>query len=147
MDVEKSYSNLVYITLIGRLNAKVDPLLSLLIVALLIAHILPLCLSIILLEINNLNPVPPSVVDFVANLVKSFGNICWSIPVHVSLMLTTISLSSLLSLFLSTIIVMLPSLVNLIALFNRLETTWMSLFLSASTIIISYLRFLQFFKE
>jgi hypothetical protein len=91
-----------------------------LIAALLIAHILPPCLSIILLEINNPNPVPPSVVDLVANFVKNFGNISKSIPVPVSFILTTISSLLLLS-FLSTITVMLPSSVNLIALFNKLQ--------------------------
>jgi hypothetical protein len=87
-------------------------------VALLIAHILPPCLSIILLEINNPSSVLPSVLDLVANFIKSFGNISESIPVvPVSFMLTTISSISLLP-FLSTITVMLPSLANLIALFN-----------------------------
>jgi hypothetical protein len=87
-------------------------------VALLIAHILPPCLSIILLEINNPSSVLPSVLDLVANFIKSFGNISESIPVvPVSFMLTTISSMSLLP-FLSTITVMLPSLANLIALFN-----------------------------
>ena len=57
---------------------------------------------------NNPNHVPPSVVDLVANFVKSFGNISESIPVPVSFMLTTISSLLLLS-FLSTITVMLPS--------------------------------------
>ena len=78
---------------------KFDRLPSPLIAALLIAHILPPCLLIILLEINNPNLVPPSVVDLVANFVKSFGNISESIPVPVSLMLTTISSLLLLSFF------------------------------------------------
>ena len=69
---------------------------------------------------NNPNHVPPSVVDLVANFVKSFGNLSESIPVPVSFMLTTISSLLLLS-FLSTITIMLPSSVNLIALFNKLQ--------------------------
>ena len=59
----------------GRLNVNVEPLTSLpSSILLLKAHILPPCISIILLEMNNPKPVPPEM-DLVANFVKSFGNI------------------------------------------------------------------------
>ena len=75
-----------------------------------------------LLEINNPKPVP-GIGDFVANFVNNLGNIFGCIPLPVSLTLTRISISNLLlgiSYFLSTITVILPSSVNLMALFNKL---------------------------
>jgi hypothetical protein len=63
--------------LIGKLNAKVAPVFPLKL--LFSVPILPPCFSIILLEINRPNPVPP-VSDLVANFVKSFGNISGCIP-------------------------------------------------------------------
>jgi hypothetical protein len=61
---------------------------------------------------NKPKPVP--VTDFVANFVNNLGNISGSIPIPVSSTLTTITLLS--SVFLLTLIVILPSFVNLIAL-------------------------------
>ena len=72
----------------GKLKVNVEPLSSLFFSSLLNAHILPPCISIILLEINSPKPVPPTIEDLVANFVKSFGNISESIPVPVSFMLT-----------------------------------------------------------
>src|SRR6185437_5467953 len=57
--------------LIGRLNANVAPFPSLLFSA----HILPPRDSTILFEIYNPSPIPVPFSDFVANFVKSFGNI------------------------------------------------------------------------
>ena len=114
------------ILLLVELKVNVEPLSSLFFSSLLNAHILPPCISIILLEINNPKPVPPAIEDVVANFVKSFGNISESIPVPVSFMLTITLLHYLLLLlifFVPTITVMLPSSVNLIALFKRLEMT------------------------
>ena len=71
----------------GKVKVIVAPTPSLL----LVAQILPPCISIILLEINNPKPVPPAIVDLVANFVKSFGNTSECIPVPVSFMLTRIS--------------------------------------------------------
>ena len=67
---------------IGKVNVNVAPLAS----ELFFAHILPPWASIILFEINIPNPVP--VCDFVANFVNSLGNICRSIPMPLSFMLT-----------------------------------------------------------
>ena len=53
----------------GKVKVIVEPTPSLL----LVAQILPPCISIMLLEINNPKPVPPVIV-LVANFVKSFGN-------------------------------------------------------------------------
>ena len=75
--------------LIGKLNAKVTPVSPLKL--LFSDHILPPCFSIILLEMKRPNPVPP-VSDFVANFVKSFGNISGCIPIPVSFILTIILL-------------------------------------------------------
>src|SRR5215204_1620721 len=91
----------------------------------------------ILFEIYKPKPVPVS--DLVANFENNRGRISGSMPVPVSLTLTMTSLSSLSSLLfllllllflLSTSKVMVPSLVNLIALFIKLERTYESLFLS-----------------
>lgn len=67
---------------------------------------------------NNPNPVPP-ISDFEANFVNNFGNMSGSIPLPVSFMLTTTSLSS------SFLCVMTeittpppPSLINFTALFT-----------------------------
>ena len=72
----------------GKVKVIVAPTPSLL----LVAQILPPCISIILLEINNPKPVPPVSV-LVANFVKSFGNTSGCIPVPVSFILTRISFS------------------------------------------------------
>ena len=48
--------------------------------------------SIILLDMKRPSPVPPVVVDLVANFVNSLGNISGSIPIPVSLILTKTSL-------------------------------------------------------
>jgi hypothetical protein len=58
-----------------RTNANVDPFLPSLLV---LTRILPPCGSIILLEMNNPNPVPVS--DFAANFENNRGYISGSIP-------------------------------------------------------------------
>jgi len=58
-----------------RLNANVAPFFPSL---LFLAHILPPCASIMLLEINSPNPVPVS--DFAANFENNRGYISGSIP-------------------------------------------------------------------
>src|SRR5918996_1582532 len=58
------------------------------------AQILPLCASIMLFEMYNPSPVPPSPsarADVDVNLVNSFGKISGSMPVPVSDTLTIIS--------------------------------------------------------
>src|SRR4051812_22080393 len=80
-----------------------------------------------LLQIYSPNPVPLS--DFVANFINNLGKISESIPLPVSFIFIIISLSSSL-LFTMTSIE--PCLVNLIALFNKLDITWIILFLSAN---------------
>ena len=120
--------------MIGRLNAKVAPFPS----ELFSAHIFPPWVSIMLFEINKPSPVPLE--DFETNFSNSLDNMLESIPKPVSLMLTmtTSLLLLLLSFFFSTTIDIVPSsFVNLIALSNRLEITWLSLILSASIMISS----------
>ena len=73
----------------GKLNVNVEPKPSFSSV-LLVAHILPPCISIILFEINSPKPVPP-LMDLVVNFVKSFGNTSGCIPVPVSFIPTRIS--------------------------------------------------------
>jgi len=68
------------------------------------------------LDMNSPKPVP--VFDVVANCVNSLGNISESMPVPVSLMLITTSLS-----FLCTATLIVPSFVNFTALISRLEIT------------------------
>ena len=85
----------------------------------------------IFLEINNPNPVP--VCDFVANFVKSLGCIWGFMPMPLSFMLTITCCLS----FFSALTNIVPSLVNLTALLIKLEITWFSLPLSASTKISS----------
>ena len=85
---------------------------------------------------NNPRPVPT--IDFVANFVNNLGRISVSIPWPASLTLISICLA-VLSLLTSTDISS-PSFVNLIALLNRLEITWVTLSLSAFTIMSSLLR-------
>jgi hypothetical protein len=60
--------------LIGRLKLNVAPFPS----ALFSAHIFPPWASMMLLEINNPNPIPEK--DLVANLENSLGNIAGSMP-------------------------------------------------------------------
>src|SRR5438067_2480254 len=96
----------------GKLNAKVAPLPF----TLFFAHILPLWASMILLEINNPNPVPLS--DLVENFVNNLGNISRSMPLPLSDTYTTTQSS-----FLSTVTEITPFSVNLTALFRRLEIT------------------------
>src|SRR5919198_4444991 len=100
----------------GRLKLKVAPFPSILFSA----HILPPWASIILLEINNPNPVP--VEDFEVNFVNNRGIISGSIPLPVSFTLTMAQLSFFF--FISTDTVPPPpppSLVNLVALSIKLE--------------------------
>jgi hypothetical protein len=112
----------------GRLNVNVAPLRP----VLFSADILPPCASTILLEMYNPNPIPLS--DFVTNLVNNLGNISASIPVPVS---STPILTEPASSFFSLVIAIVPRLVKLIALLNRLEMTWVILSLSASTNMLS----------
>ena len=69
-----------------------------------------------LFDMKRPSPVPA--VDFVANFVKSLGNISESMPGPVSVILTTISL-----MFGTAVILTVPSSVNLIALLRRFEIT------------------------
>ena len=106
----------------GRLNVNVEPTsFSLSFSLLLVAHIFPPCISIILLQINNPKPVP-AIGDLVTNFVKILGNTAGCIHAPVSFILIKISsyLSFVLSFFISTITVILPSFVNLMALSNKL---------------------------
>ena len=78
---------------------------------------------------NRPSPVPIS--DLVANFENSLGNISGSIPVAVSLTETVtwlFSLSHVIAIEIESSAVFLE---NLIALFNRLEITWLILYLSA----------------
>src|SRR5918994_1467731 len=97
---------------------------------LLCASILPPCDSIIFLDTNNPNPVPPESVE--TNFENSFGCTAGDSPVPVSFILTRIL--SLLSLYLISVvsIVISPRVVNLIALCNRFEITLPNLTLSAT---------------
>jgi hypothetical protein len=83
-----------------------------------------------LFDMNKPKPVPP-VSGFVANFVNNLGSISGSIPAPESFTLTRTS--SLLSFFCTRTVIVPLSLVNLIALLRRLDITWLSLFLSAST--------------
>ena len=67
-----------------------------------------------LFDMKRPSPVP--VVDFVANFVNSLGNTSESMPMPVSLILTT---SSLLFGATATLTLTVPSFVNLIALLRR----------------------------
>jgi hypothetical protein len=73
----------------------------------------------ILFDMNNPNPVPFS--DFVANFVNNLGIISEAIPIPVSFILTITLWSS--SLFSSKLSDIVPSLVNLTALFNKFQIT------------------------
>jgi hypothetical protein len=67
---------------------------------------------------NNPNPVP--CFDFVAYFMKSRGSISLSMPAPVSL---TVTDTSLLWLFFSTVVVIIPYSVNLTALLRRFSIT------------------------
>jgi hypothetical protein len=103
---------------------------------LLAAHISPPCDSIIFLDRYNPKPIPFS--DVVVNFSKSLSLIAGSIPLPVSFILTTTIAASpsllLCLLFLRSSIstIMVPSSVNFIELFNKLEITWVILSLSPS---------------
>ena len=66
------------------------------------------------------SPSPVPVLDFVANFVKSLGIISECIPSPLSF---TVTISSLLLSFTSAITVMVPTLVNFIALVRRFAIT------------------------
>src|SRR5436190_10510617 len=118
-------------------NGKLKPNVAPLPLVLFAAHISPPCDSIIFLDRYNPKPIPFS--DVVVNFSKSLSLIVGSIPLPVSCILTTTAAAAALLLCLlflrsSISTIMVPSSVNFIELFNRLEITWVILSLSPYTL-------------